>query len=245
MCRGEMPNTNGDGTRAAVLCRLLSQVRESAAGGRSLVAIDGLDGAGKSVLAEELVQLAAQDGLRPVASLSIDGFHHPRSVRYTNGRGPDSFYRDSYDYEAFIRSVVIPFRQGASVVPSFWDVDADVAVLPAQLDLPQNCVLLVDGIFLHRPELRDLWDASVWVQVPFTVSVPRGNERIPGTYDSDPESQSNHRYVGGQRLYLAECSPWRSATWIFDNEDLELPTLRRLSEESAGNPRTENTVAED
>ncbi|MDN5659716.1 MAG: uridine kinase, partial [Brevibacterium aurantiacum] len=60
-----------------------------------------------------------------------------------------------------------------------------------------------------------------------------------------PESQSNHRYVGGQRLYLAECSPWKSATWIFDNEDLELPTLRRLSEESAGNPRTENTVAED
>lgn len=212
--------------RRVVLRRLLSLLREVNIDDRATIAIDGLDGAGKTVLAQELVESADQDGLRPVASLSIDGFHHPRSIRYANGKGPDSFYRDSYDYEAFIRSAASPFRHGLPIIPAVWDVDADAAVLPAEVTLPKDCVLLVDGIFLHRPELCDLWDASVWVQVPFAVSVPRGNERFAGEYDSDPESESNRRYVGGQRLYSSACSPWEQATWIVDNEDLAHPMIK-------------------
>lgn len=230
-------------TRRQVLRQLLARIREISSGGRGLIAVDGLDGAGKTVLAEELVRLAAQDGLRPVASLSIDGFHHPRSVRYAKGRGPESFYRDSYDYTAFRRSVVTAFRQGLPVAAAVWDVAADVSVenSHAELDLPQDCVLLVDGIFLHRPELRDLWDASIWVQVPFSVSVPRGNERFPGQYDPDPEAESNHRYVGGQRLYFAHCSPWETATWILVNEDLAHPILLPPPrEEGADNSVPEN-----
>lgn len=213
--------------RAEVLGRLLTDIREVLPGRRALVAIDGLDGAGKTVLAEELVESAAQDGLRPIASLSIDGFHHPRAIRYANGRGPDSFYHDSYDCETFIRSVVSPFKNRLPIVPAAWDVDADCAASPAEVDLPEDCVLLVDGIFLHRTQLRALWDASIWVQVPFAVSVPRGNERFPGEYDTDPEAETNHRYVGGQRLYFTECSPWALATWVIDNENLAHPILER------------------
>ena len=226
--------------RRVVLHQLLSLLREVGIGGRALVAVDGLDGAGKTVLTQELVELADQDGLRPVASLSIDGFHHPRSIRYANGQGPDSFYRDSYDYDAFIRCVASPFRHGLPITPAVWDVDVDATVLRAQVTLPEDCVLLVDGIFLHRPELCDLWDASVWVQVPFAVSVPRGNERFAGEYDPDPESESNHRYVGGQRLYFDKCSPWDLATWIFDNEDLTHPALLPHPGETAENEATEN-----
>lgn len=219
------------GSRRAELRQLLSMIREVRPGGRALVAIDGLDGAGKTVLAEELVELAAEDSSgsgdnRLVASLSIDGFHHPRAVRYARGKGPESFFHDSYDYDAFIRSVVTPFREGTPIIPAVWDVNTDAPAAPARAELPPRCVLLVEGIFLHRPELRTHWDASVWVEVPFEVSVPRGNVRFPGQHDSIPEAAVNHRYVGGQRLYLAECSPWEWASWIFDNEDLQLPRLR-------------------
>lgn len=206
-------------------------IREVRPDRRALVAIDGLDGAGKTVLAEELVELAAEGPSgsgddRPVASMSIDGFHHPRAVRYARGRGPDSFFHDSYDYGAFVRSVVTPFRDGAPIVPAAWDVEADVPAAPARLVPPPRCVLLVEGIFLHRPELRTHWDASVWLEVPFEISVPRGNVRLPGRYDSNPEADVNHRYVGGQRLYLAECKPWGRANWIIDNEDLQHSRLR-------------------
>ncbi|MCD1287458.1 MULTISPECIES: uridine kinase [unclassified Brevibacterium] len=212
--------------RRAVLRRLLTAIREVRPGHRAIVAVDGLDGAGKTVLAEELVRLAAEGACaRSVASVSIDGFHHPRAVRYAAGRGPESFYRDSYDYAAFERVVVAPFRRGAVITPAVWDVDADQPVSPEVLDLPEDCVLLVDGIFLHRPELREIWDASIWVKVPFEVSVPRGNQRFPHLGDSDPESEASHRYVGGQRLYFAEAAPWERATWVIDNTNLDAPSL--------------------
>jgi hypothetical protein len=92
-----------------------------------------------------------------------------------------------------------------------------------------EAVLLVDGIFLHRPELADLFDASIWLDVPFEVSVPRGNARFGevGADEADPASAVNARYVGGQRIYLDEVDPASRATWALDNSDLSAPQLNR------------------
>lgn len=173
-------------TRIRVLTDLLTELRAVGPGRRALVALDGVDGAGKSTIARELVGLAEKGSggtgtasVRPVATAGIDGFHHPRAVRCARGKGPETFYRDSYDYSAFVESVVEPFRRGEAIVAAVWDVDADRPIEPEPRILPSDCVLLVEGIFLHRPELRSLWDASVWVDVPFEVSVPRGNVRFP------------------------------------------------------------------
>lgn len=62
--------------------------------------------------------------------------------------------------------------------------------------------------------------------MPYEVSVPRGNARFGAGHDPDPEASSNARYVGGQRLYLAEADPRGQATWVFDNTDLDRPALR-------------------
>jgi len=63
--------------------------------------------------------------------------------------------------------------------------------------------------------------------VPFEVSVPRGNARFGevGAEQADPASGVNARYVGGQRLYLAEVDPAARATWQLDNTDLAAPVL--------------------
>jgi uridine kinase len=48
------------------------------------VAIDGVDGSGKTTLADELVDLIHSAG-REVIRASVDGFHNPRDVRYARG----------------------------------------------------------------------------------------------------------------------------------------------------------------
>lgn len=190
------------------------------------MAVDGLDGAGKTVLADQLAEvIGVVDGSRDVLRVSIDGFHRPRAQRLARGRGPETFYEDSYDYAAFRRAVIEPFRRGEPVTPAVNDVDADRPVHPDPVTVTPETVLVVDGIFLQRPELADVWDAALWVDVPFSVSVPRGNARFGDGHDPDPEAEPNRRYVEGQRLYLAAADPRTRATWVLDNTDLEHPVL--------------------
>ncbi len=72
------------------------------------VAIDGIDAAGKTTLADELAPLIEAQG-RPVIRASIDGFHHPRSVRYRRGPdAPEGYYEDSFDYTALRAMLLDP-----------------------------------------------------------------------------------------------------------------------------------------
>lgn len=187
--------------------------------------MDGVDGAGKTVLADELAVLVGRR--RAVLRAGVDDFHRPRTERYARGRGPESFYRDSHDLTALQDVLLRPFRGGRPVRTAVHDVAADAPVRPAPVDPPGDAVLLLDGIFLHRPELAGHWDASVFVDVPFEVSVPRGNARAGIDLPADPAAPENDRYVGGQRIYLERARPVERATWVLDNTDLAAPDLRR------------------
>lgn len=210
--------------RTKVLTALLTKLQAVRPGDRAMVALDGFDGVGKTYLARELVELSAGAG-RPLINISIDGFHRPKAERIAAGLGADGFYRGSYRYDEFRSCVVDAVRAGRPITPAIWDVGHDEPVRPALIDVPRDTIVLVDGIFLQRPELADVWDATVWVDAPFEVTVPRGNARFPGDHDNDPESPANQRYVGGQLLYLAEADPRRRSTWVLDNAEFTCPGL--------------------
>ena len=159
---------------------------------------------------------------------SVDDFHNPQSVRYARGRySPDGFYLDSYDYDSFRRLLLEPLGPGGSGQYSAkrFDLAHD---RPFELD-PQHATptaaLIVDGIFLHRPELRACWDLSIFLKVDFDVSLPRGAARGPSFDAIDPNSPPHRRYVGGQRRYLAECDPEQQADIVIDYSDLQAPVV--------------------
>lgn len=187
-----------------------------------IVGIDGVDGSGKTMLADALAAV-----MPSVVRVSIDGFHHVRVRRYRRGRtSPEGFWLDSYDYSRFREDVVDPFRRGrGTYLPAGHDVDSDQLLSGPRHQVPRGSVLLVDGIFLHRPELRDLWDLSVFLDVPFDESVRRMSVRdgLP----ADPSAAENARYVGGQKLYLTACAPAERATILVDYRDVDRPVIVR------------------
>ena len=211
----------------SLLTRLAAAIAKLHPDRRIRVAVDGVDGAGKTTLADALAPVVAAQG-RPVIRASVDNFHNPRNLRYARGRySPDGFYLDSYDYDAFQRLLLGPLSSDGSghYVAKKFDLDND---RPFDLD-PQQAApaaaLIVDGIFLHRPELRSCWDLSILLKVDFDVSLPRGAARGPNFDAIDPKSPPHQRYVGGQRRYFAECMPEQQADIVIDYNDLQKPII--------------------
>ena len=186
------------------------------------VGIDGVDGAGKTVLADELAAILVPSG-RPIIRASVDGFHHPRSVRYRRGRdSPEGFFRDSYDYAALTAALLGPLRPGGDGVyrREIFDVDADRAVSAPPERAAAGSILLFDGIFLHRPELRAYWDFSIFLRVEWTR-----NHRARSEGGANPDDPHQRRYAEGQALYFRECRPWERASLVIDNHQLDAPFI--------------------
>lgn len=213
--------------RTELLRNLASLIVQTPSQGILKVAIDGVDGAGKTFFADELAAYV-QDFGRDAIRASVDGFHNSRSVRYQLGRSsPQGFYRDSYDYAGLKRSLLDPLSEGGSgrYRSTIFDYSLDQPIHVEEKSAPRDAILLFDGIFLHRPELFGYWDFSVFLDVDFSVSIPRGPRRGEGFGSPDPMAESNSRYVEGQKLYFKECQPKTLATLVIDNNDFSMPRV--------------------
>ena len=210
--------------RQILLSEVARYISETCAGARVIVAIDGVDGAGKTTFAGELTPHIEKTGTR-VLRASVDGFHNPRAVRYARGASNSAgFYLDSYNYPDLRKYLIVPFKDGSGTVQTArFDLTADSPLTATAKRIPSKCILLFEGIFLHRPELREAWTFSIFLDVPFAVAYARMAVRDGGS--PDPSALKNRRYRDGQKLYMATCAPAQHASLVIDNADLERPRI--------------------
>lgn len=184
------------------------------------IGVDGVDGSGKTTFAGELATAYGLSG-REVHVVHLDDFLNPRSVRYRLGRSsPEGFVRDTYDLTAVRELVLAPLAPGREhvIVPRVFDHATNRPARAEPVAVGRDAVVLVEGLFLHRLELRESWDVSVFLDVPFGVSVARLAAR-DGTPD-DPQHPAMRRYVEGQRIYLRECRPQERATFVLSGPEV-------------------------
>lgn len=209
-------------TRSEVVAGIADEFLHNYGRGRTILAVDGRDGAGKTRFADELATTMRKRGAA-VFRASIDAFLRPRAERHARGRTGETFFHDAYDYSTFRRVLVEPFRMGGSAgfVLEAFDARRDAPVEPKWVTAPADAVLIVDGVFLNRPELSGIWNYSVWLDVPTDVALARVVERDGA--DPDPEAESNRRYAEAQGLYRSVVDPRTKASAIIDNTDVEHP----------------------
>jgi uridine kinase len=205
------------------LRELVAEITHNYGRGRVIVAVDGIDGAGKTEFGNDLAAVFDEAGHEAIRA-SMNNFHRPREERYRSGReSPESFYRDSFDYSTFRRALIDPFRMAGSAgfqLASF-DLRRDAPALTRWMTAPADAVLIVDGVFLNRPELRGIWNYSILLEVPWDRAYARLAER--DGRNADPGAEANARYREGQELYFAEVDPKSQADAVIDNSDPELP----------------------
>src|SRR5580693_5952275 len=193
------------------------------------VAIDGVDAAGKTTLADELVAPLKRTG-RFVIRASIDGFHNPAAVRYQRGRSsPEGYFRDSFNHAQLIETLLAPLGPGGDrrYRRAIFDFRLDQPIETPVEEASPDALLLFDGVFLLRPELRPYWDFSIIVRADFEVTVTRAEARDHHRFGSTEQVRQRYaeRYVPGQRLYLAEAQPEQHASVVVDNNDAAHPRL--------------------
>lgn len=188
-------------------------------GRRVRLAVDGRDGAGKTVFADELAAVLGSAG-RTVVRASVDGFHRPRAERYRRGRTSAlGYWLDAFDYARLASALLDPFGRGEPVRTAVHDVRTDAALDLPVIPVGPDDVLIVDGVFVHRDELAAWWDFSLYLYVDLAVSLARMVAR-----DGLP-SAATPRYTGAHRLYVEACDPLRRASAVVDNTDLGAPRM--------------------
>jgi uridine kinase len=220
--------------REAVLAELAERILSVNVAHPTRVAVDGPDMAGKTVLADELRDRIRDTG-RDVIRASIDDFHRPRRERYGRGSGvPEGYYHDSFDLEQFQRVLLMPLGPGGNrtFATAVFDVRRDAPVRQESRVAQERAVLLVDGLFLLRPELRPHWDFSIFVWASVRERLARSMVRDLDAAVSAEELERLYwsRYAPGQELYLRTVAPQALADVSINNERPLAPGLAYRSE---------------
>lgn len=217
-------------SRDALCARLLERIHAVRVEHPVRVAIDGPDAAGKTMLADELADVMRAAGIEVIRA-SVDGFHRSRAERYARGQNsPEGYYRDSFDHDALLENLLDPLGPGGSRIyrVACFDLEANEPLGAEPALAANDAVLLFDGVFLLRPELRAAWDFSVFVATEFDVILDRARTRdVPslGTPEA-VEQRYRDRYIPGQQIYFAEAQPQRIADAVVTNDHPFAPRLR-------------------
>lgn len=175
------------------------------------------------MLADELADSLAGHGRRVIRA-SMDGFHHPRALRHARGStSPEGYLEDSFDYDAVRSCLLVPLGPGGSLRyrTAVFDFRTESPVTsPVEVAEPDS-VLLFDGIFVLREELRDLWDFSVFVDAGFDVTLARALSRDLALFGSEEAVRERYerRYIPGETMYLKRCRPFDHADAVVQNND--------------------------
>ena len=73
--------------------------------------------------------------------------------------------------------------------------------------------LIVDGVFLLRAELRDLWDFTILLDAPFELRL----ERAKGRGEADVDRRYRARYQPAWELHVRECDPAAAADLVLQS----------------------------
>ena len=185
---------------ASELCAAISAVEASTI---RLVLVDGLGGAGKTVLAETL---AAELGAPVVEG---DDFYRPSAQRR---REAAEGIGASFDWRRLERQVLAPLSRGEGARYQRYDWDEDR--LGDWISLPGQGTVVVEGVYLLRVELRRYASVSIWVDTPRDVRLARGI----GRDGEAARSRWTEEWMPAEDAYMSAMRPDTAAVLVVDGQ---------------------------
>ncbi|MED1612412.1 hypothetical protein [Bacillus paranthracis] len=193
------------------------------------VGVSGITASGKTTFANELAEEIKKRGL-PVTRASIDDFHNPRVIRYTQGKeSARGYYEDAHDYTAFKERLLKPLGPNGNLQYETisHNLITDIPVYNTPIFAQPNMVLIVDGTFLLKKNIEYLFDYKIFVDTDFEIARKRGAKRETEAFGSYEEAEKMflNRYHAACKMYIEEHNPKDCADVVFRNSDLANPEV--------------------
>lgn len=196
---------------------MIGKIKEKLTDGKTvIVGIDGLGGAGKSSISEEIYEKLSGENI-PIEVLHIDDFIHPKKVRY-NDNFPEweCYYNLQWRYDYLLERVINPIKKNGTLADliELYDKDQD-RYEKKPIEIKEGSVVLIEGIFLQREELSQVFDYMIYIDVPEAERLKRVLKRdgYIGTTDDIKEKYEN-RYFPAERFYVNKYSPSELADYV-------------------------------
>jgi uridine kinase len=190
---------------AAAVLRARIATARAAARTPVLVALDGRSGAGKSTLAQ---QVGAE-----VAALVIDGddFYRGGGDGLWDARGAAEKVDLVIDWRRQ-RALLLQLALGEAAAWRPYDWDADDGRLGPAITAGPAGVVILDGAYSARPQLADLLDLRVLLDVPPQTRRERLLQREGERYRDEWEA----RWAEAEDLYFEELMPPEAFDLVLD-----------------------------
>lgn len=195
-----------------------------------LVAINGKDGSGKTMMANILADFLSSKTSCEIIRISIDDFMNSRAVRYTSSESAgQGCYDYTFNFDAFINNVLIPLQQNESweYRTKIFDHATDSESLSPIRKATKDAIIIIDGVFLYKQDLVNYWDLKVLLDTDDETVIERGARRDAvrlGSYEMARQKYID-RYIASQTIYYNEEFPEKRADIIIDNNNVESPSI--------------------
>jgi uridine kinase len=125
----------------------------------ALVAIDGLGGSGKSTLARRIqAELAAS------TIVEVDDFYRPMLETERQALSPREGFSSMFDWQRLRDEVLAPLRAGRAAHYHPYDWQRGM-LASREVEVRPRGLVIVEGVYTLRPELRSFWDLTVYLDV--------------------------------------------------------------------------------
>lgn len=177
-----------------------------------LLGIDGLGGSGKSTIASRLQKRFAHSIV-----IHLDDFIHPQKVRYQDDFEEwYCYYHLQWRYDYLIRKLLKPIMDNKPVQEAIEIYDKETDSYRTKLfEIPAGTMVIVEGIFLQRPEIRGYFDYCVFVNVSKVERLRRVKKRDYYIGDSEEVAKKyGRRYFPAEQYYMERWKPKELADFV-------------------------------
>jgi uridine kinase len=190
--------SDGDVTKVLSLVE-----RASVAGRTTLVAVDGLMGAGKSTLTAQVAEAIGDAAVVPG-----DDFYRPIAEPQRLRLAPRDSYEEYFEWQRLRDSLLVPLIRKSRARYRRHDWASDV--LAEWHEVGPGGVVIVDGVFSTRPELMQYYGVTVFVDTPREQRL----DRIPDRGYKDV-SWVDH-WTAAEDWYLTNVRPRERVALVLD-----------------------------